>query len=40
MKPSNNFENITEDEFNARERDKAQYREELVRQMEEAKSQK
>jgi len=29
MRPSNNFENITEEEFNNRERAKAEYRKEL-----------
>jgi hypothetical protein len=29
MKPSNQFEDLTEDEFNRRERHKAEYRKEL-----------
>ena len=40
MRPSNLFEDITEDEFNRRERNKAEYRTELMQQMEEAKRKK
>jgi len=36
MRPSNNFEDITEEQFNMREKNKAEYRKELQRQMEEA----
>ncbi len=40
MRPSNHFENITEDEFNARERNKAEYRKELQRQIDEVERKK
>ena len=40
MKPSNMFEDITEDEFNKREQDKKAYQNELFKQMEEAKEKK
>ena len=35
MRPTNNFENITEEEFDRRERAKNEYRAELQKQMEE-----
>lgn len=35
MRPSNMFEDITEEEFNRKERVKAEYRKELFMQMEE-----
>lgn len=31
MRPSNNFENISEEEFNKRERHKAEYRRDLMK---------
>ncbi len=40
MKPSNMFEDITEDEFNKREQDKKSYQNELLQQMQEAKDKK
>lgn len=36
MRPSNLFEDITEDEFNRRERTKIEYRKELQQQMEDS----
>lgn len=38
MRPSNNFEDITEDEFNRREQNKKQYQNELFQQMQEARN--
>ena len=40
MRPSNNFENITEDEFNKREQSKKMYQNELFAQMNEARAKK
>ena len=40
MKPSNMFEDITEDEFNRREQEKKAYQNELLQQMNEAKEKK
>lgn len=40
MKPSNMFEDITEEEFNRREQDKKAYQNELFQQMNEAKEKK
>ena len=40
MKPSNMFEDITEDEFNHREQEKKAYQNELLQQMNEAKEKK
>ena len=40
MKPSNMFEDITEEEFNKREQDKKSYQNELMTQMLEAKEKK
>ena len=40
MRPSNNFEDITEDLFNYRETEKNQYKMDLQKQMEDIKSRK
>ena len=40
MKPSNAFEDITEDEFNAREQRKHSYQRELFKQMQETSNRK
>lgn len=40
MKPSNMFEDITEEEFNKREQEKKSYQNELMTQMLEAKEKK
>ena len=40
MKPSNMFEDITEDEFNKREQEKRAYQNLLMEQMNEAKERK
>ena len=40
MKPSNAFEDITEDEFNAREERKHTYQRELMKQMQETENRK
>ena len=40
MRPSNNFEDITEHEFNKREQNKKQYQNELFKQMNEVKEKK
>ena len=40
MKPSNMFEDITEEEFNKREQDKKAYQNELMVQMQEANERK
>eukprot|EP00354_Favella_ehrenbergii_P003023 CAMPEP_0170453850 /NCGR_PEP_ID=MMETSP0123-20130129/2304_1 /TAXON_ID=182087 /ORGANISM="Favella ehrenbergii, Strain Fehren 1" /LENGTH=74 /DNA_ID=CAMNT_0010716379 /DNA_START=1488 /DNA_END=1712 /DNA_ORIENTATION=- len=40
MKPSNMFEDITEDEFNKREQEKKEYQNLLMSQMNEAKARK
>jgi len=40
MKPSNMFEDITEEEFNRREQEKKAYQNELFQQMQEAKDRK
>ena len=40
MKPSNLFQDITEDEFNKREAEKNEYKNELQRQMQEHKAKK
>ena len=40
MKPSNQFEDITEDEFNRREQDKKAYSFDLAKQIEEDKERK
>ena len=39
-KPSNRFDDITEEQFDRRERDKADYRYELQKQMEDARAKK
>lgn len=40
MRPSNNFEDITEQEFNKREQSKKQYQNELFSQMNETRAKK
>ena len=40
MKPTNNFEEITEEEFERRERKKAEYRNELMQQIREQQEKK
>lgn len=40
MKPSNMFDDITEDEFNKREQNKNAYKQELFKQMQEASQKK